>query len=107
MPRFVERQIAVNGQFLPGMQDRRRAGARHQPMLHRHGTLFHQDHGGLFLVVHRDVEDGAAHADDRGGREDAVRVGLSSRTLDMHADAAQPDVEQVAQIARVGAECDL
>ncbi len=110
-PRQVALVYATRGDGLVTIHPQRLAGiqqlgisARQQSVLHFHLAVFHFDQRGFIVVVDGDVEGGAAHRNHRGRREHAIRIGHAAEVLDVNADAAHQDVEEVLPVGRVLAE---
>src|ERR1035437_10384440 len=59
-----------------------------------HQAFFQGNEGGA-VVLHLDIEDGAAHRNQRGGRGDIIRIRNAGEMLDIDFDLAHPDIQEV------------
>src|ERR1019366_6335738 len=62
-----------------------------------HHAFIEGDEGGAIEILHIDIENGAAHRNQRGGRGDIVRIRQTVEVLDIDFDLAHPDVQEVAE----------
>src|SRR5579862_2039336 len=92
-----QRLIPVNVQGFAGVHDLGGTGLQRVANFHR--AFFHGNDGGLVVVVDADVKNGAANGNHRGGRHDAIRIGLAAQALNMNFDAADKKIQKIAQTA--------
>ena len=73
-------------------------------VLHRHLSFFNDDDGGGVFIFNIDVENCAAHGNDRGGRADFVVIGLPADFLDLDFYPAEKYFQQILPIPGIIAE---
>ena len=84
--------VAENADRFAGVETHGRSRA--ELVLHIHQTLFDAHQRGIVRVFHHHVENRPAHRDESGGSGDALVIGAVAM-LDLHADAAEPDLHQL------------
>src|ERR1019366_4716942 len=62
-----------------------------------HQAFIEGDESSAVEIQHIDIEDGAAHRNQRGGGGDVVRIRQTVKMLDIDFDLAHPDVQEVGE----------
>src|SRR5256885_9800550 len=86
--RLSQRHVLVNANRLPFGQ-RNFLAVRQQNVLDIDYTLFHHHECGVAIILHVDMEGGAAYRNDSGWGADAIGVRPAAKLLDVNFDVAQ------------------
>src|ERR1035437_6729554 len=86
-------QIGQDLDGFAGMQSDDPRSDKEVPDIHQ--AFIDRHEGGAVEILHIDIEDGAAHRNQRGGRSDIIRIRNPGQMLDVDFDLAHPDVQEV------------
>jgi hypothetical protein len=77
---------------------------RQKRVLHRHLSFLNDDNGSGILIFNADVENCAAHGNDRSGRADFVVIGLPADFLDLDFYTAEKYFQKILPVPGIIAE---